>query len=91
VILINRAADRDPREFDHPEAVDFERSGVRTLAFAVGPHRCVGSHLARLELRVLHEQMQARLPTYRLKEGTKVVSHGGNVAGVEELWLSWDT
>jgi cytochrome P450 len=90
VIFINRSSDRDPGAFDHPDEVDFDRPELRTLTFAVGPHRCVGSHLARLELKVAHEQMHSRIPTYRLKEGTKVVSHGGNVAGVEELWLTWD-
>jgi cytochrome P450 len=90
VIMINRPADRDPREFDNPDVVDFDRPEHRTIAFAAGPHRCVGSHLARLEMKVVAEQMHARIPTYRLKPGTVVTSHGGNVAGLDELWLVWD-
>jgi cytochrome P450 len=90
VIMVNRPADRDPREFDAPDSVKFDRGPLRSIAFAVGPHRCVGSHLARLEIKVVHEQMHERIPTYRLKQGTTVRSHGGNVAGLDELFLAWD-
>jgi len=89
VVLVDRAADRDPRAFDDPDAVNFDRTGMRHVAFAVGPHRCVGSHLARLEMKVVHEEMHRRIPDYRLKEGTVVTTHGGNVAGLDELWLEW--
>jgi cytochrome P450 len=91
VVFVNRTADRDPRVFNRPDEVDFDREAFRSIAFAVGPHRCVGSHLARIELRVAHEQMHERLPTYRLKPGAVVTTHGGNVAGVDELFLVWDT
>jgi cytochrome P450 len=90
VIMINRPADRDPKFWDNPQNVDFDRPPHRTVVFAVGPHRCVGSHLARLELRVVHEVMHARIPSYRLKPGTVVKTHGGNVAGVDSLHLVWD-
>jgi cytochrome P450 len=91
VIFINRPADRDPLQFENPDEVDFHRSPNRHIAFAVGPHRCVGSHLARLELQIVAEEMHRRIPTYRLKPGTVVKSHHGNVSGVEELHLVWDT
>jgi cytochrome P450 len=91
VVFVNRTADRDPRAFERPDEVDFDRGAFRSIAFAVGPHRCVGSHLARIELRVAHELMHERLPTYRLKPDTVVKTHGGNVAGVDELFLVWDT
>ncbi len=90
VVFINRPADRDPRQFDHPELVDFDRTPNRNIAFGAGPHRCVGSHLARIELQVVHEEMHRRLPTYRLKPGTVVKARHGNVSGVEELFLEWD-
>lgn len=90
VVYAGRAAGRDPRVYDHPEIVDFDRLPGRTLAFGAGPHRCVGSHLARLELTIAHQEMLRRVPTYRLKPGTTVTSQGGNVAGLKELWLQWD-
>ncbi|WP_432198199.1 cytochrome P450 [Streptomyces sp. bgisy027] len=90
VVIVNRAANRDPKVFENPNSVDFARNPKGTLAFGAGPHRCVGSHLARLELRVIHEHMHRRIPHYRLREGHTVSTHGGNVAGVDSLPLVWD-
>ena len=70
--------------------VDFDRKNIRSLAFAVGPHRCVGSHLARLELQIVHERMHARIPDYCLRAGQFISIHAGNVAGVDALPLVWD-
>ncbi|BCQ07410.1 cytochrome P450 [Mycobacterium heckeshornense] len=89
VVLVNRSAGRDPRVFTDPNRVDFDRPIKGSLAFGAGPHRCVGSHLARLELRVVHEQMHKRVPDYRLRPGHQVRIHGGNVAGVDALPLVW--
>jgi len=89
VVLVNRSAGRDPRVWDEPNTVDFDRSPKGTLAFGAGPHRCVGSHLARLEMKVVHEHMHRRIPDYRLKPGHQVRLHGGNVAGVDALPLVW--
>jgi cytochrome P450 len=90
VVIVNRSAGRDPRVFADPDTVDFDRDPKGTLAFGAGPHRCVGSHLARLEMRIAHEHMHRRIPGYRLKPGHTVNTHGGNVAGVDALPLIWD-
>ncbi len=50
-------------------ATDFERADNRHLAFSGGPHRCLGSHLARMELRVALEELHARIPDYAIKAG----------------------
>lgn len=89
VVLVNRSAGRDPRIWEDPNTVDFDRPPRGNLAFGAGPHRCVGSHLARLEMRVVHEHMHRRIPDYRLKPGHRVSLHGGNVAGVDALPLVW--
>jgi cytochrome P450 len=60
------AADMDPDVFPDPTRVDFERPNNRHIAFASGFHRCLGSHLARLELRVAMETLHRRIPDYRL-------------------------
>ena len=60
------AADMDPDVFPDPTRVDFERPSNRHIAFASGFHRCLGSHLARLELRVALETLHRRIPDYRL-------------------------
>jgi len=58
------AANLDDESFDDPLAVDFERAANRHIAFASGFHRCLGSHLARLELRVALTALHERLPDY---------------------------
>jgi cytochrome P450 len=62
-------ANLDPTHFPDPLSVDFERQGNRHIAFASGPHRCLGSHLARLELRVAVGRLHERIGPYRIAEG----------------------
>ncbi|NDJ88132.1 MULTISPECIES: cytochrome P450 [Mycolicibacter] len=90
-VLINTvAADRDPAMFDDPDEIRFDRGRTRHVAFGVGPHRCPGSHLARIELAVAYEHWHRRIPTYRLKEGARIVRYASSVAGVAALPLVWD-
>ncbi len=61
------AANRDPEIFDDPDRFDLRRTNARRhLAFAQGPHVCVGVHLARLEARTALAELLARLPDLRL-------------------------
>ena len=61
------AANHDPAMFDDPEEFDIDRGNVqRQIGFAVGPHHCLGSRLARAEARIALEQVFARLPGFRL-------------------------
>jgi cytochrome P450 len=66
------AANGDDAEFDDAHGVDFARTPNRHLAFGGGPHRCLGSHLARMELRVALEEFHKRIPDYEIASGTKV-------------------
>jgi cytochrome P450 len=91
VLLNSVSAGRDEDQFPAPDEVLLDRPSNRHLAFGVGPHRCVGSHLARLELRVVHECMHERVPGYRLREGAVVTRHASSVAGVDRVPLVWDT
>lgn len=79
------AANRDPAEFPDPAELRLGRSGNRHVAFGVGVHRCIGSHLARLEIRVALEQILARLPDYRLAPGFTFRRRAGHVHGPERL------
>jgi cytochrome P450 len=72
VTVLLGAADRDPEEFPHPDEVDFDRVQNRHLAFGGGPHRCLGSHLARMELRVGIEEFHRRVPEYRIAPGAEL-------------------
>ena len=70
--LMLGAGNVDLAEFDDPDAVQFDRSANRHLAFGGGPHRCLGSHLARLELRVALEEFHRRIPEYEIAPGTQL-------------------
>jgi cytochrome P450 len=89
VLLSLPAADRDPLQFPDADTFDVGRAGNRHIAFAVGPHRCLGSHLARLELRIALEEWHRRIPEYALAPDADVTFHVGGVAGVDKLPLEW--
>jgi cytochrome P450 len=84
------AANRDPREFSDADTFRLDRTPNRHLAFAAGPHRCLGSHLARIELRVALEEWHARIPEYALAD-EDAVSYKLGLIGVERLPLRWPT
>jgi len=90
LLIFLPGADLDPREFKNPEAFDLERENKVHIAFGAGPHRCLGSHLARIELQVLYEQMLARLPEFRLDDSKPVRFHSGNIIAIDSLPLRWD-
>src|SRR5262245_10672434 len=87
VMLSTVLASRDPDEYDAATEVQLDRESPRHYAFGAGPHRCVGSHLARLEMRIAFDEWHARIPDYRL--GGPVESYGGGVMGVTTLPLTW--
>lgn len=70
VFLMVGSANTDEAEFPDAEVVDFDRQANRHIAFGGGVHRCLGSHLARLELRVALREFHRRIPDYRLAPGT---------------------
>ena len=90
IMLFLPAADLDPKEFPEPTKVDLDREKKVHIAFNAGPHRCLGSHLARVELNILYEEMLSRMPEFRLDPEKPPKFHGGNVIGVNELHLVWD-
>ena len=58
------------------------------LAFGGGVHRCLGSHLARMELRVVLEEWHARIPEYRIREGVEL-DYSPNLRQIADLPLVW--
>ena len=83
-------ADLDPTVFTDPEQFIMGREDVTHIAFGAGPHRCLGSHLARIELNILYEEMLSRLPEFRIDPDNPTYYHGGFVWGPEKLHLVWD-
>jgi cytochrome P450 len=85
-ILLIGAANADHDEFDGASDVRFDRERNRHLAFGGGAHRCLGSHLARLELTVALEEFHRRIPDYQLAPRT-VISFSPGIRQSEDLYL----
>ncbi len=81
------AANRDPAEHPDPDVIDFGRQ-ERHLAFGGGPHRCLGSHLARMEMREVLQEWHRRIPEYELAPGTRpLVNWPTGLVGLDSLPL----
>ena len=81
VLLSFPAANRDPAAFERADEVVIDRQVNRHVAFGVGIHRCAGSNLARMELRVAVETWLRRIPEFRLADAGDVTWAGGQVRG----------
>jgi cytochrome P450 len=88
VTLLLGAANTDDAHFPEAARVDFERGRNIHLAFGGGPHRCLGSHLARLELQVAMEEWHRRIPEYRVKPG-ELPRYSLGIREVMYLPLEW--
>jgi cytochrome P450 len=87
VLIPLAAANRDPAKFDRPDEIDFAREPNPHVAFGGGRHRCLGSHLARIELSIAFEEWHKRFPNYRLHPDKPYKKHLSQVRGVERLPL----
>lgn len=83
------AGNYDPSEFEASTTFIADRSPNRHLTFVAGPHRCLGSHLARRELRIALGEILRRVPEFRLKPGSDRTAQPGLVA-VQRLPVVWD-
>jgi hypothetical protein len=79
------AANRDPEAFERADEVIIDREVNRHAAFGLGIHRCAGSHLARMELRVALETWLEAFPTFHLADPAAVRWSGGQVRGPRTL------
>jgi cytochrome P450 len=81
ILLSFPAANRDPAQFDRADEVLIDREINRHVAFGLGIHRCIGSHLARMELRIALEVWLQRIPEFTLVDPTAVTWAAGQVRG----------
>jgi len=90
VLLMYGAANTDDREFDEPDRFDVTRRHNHHVAFGFGTHFCLGAHLARLELRVMFEELLRVLPGIRLAPGGEPeFAPGYFTRTLRELWVEF--
>lgn len=89
ILMAFPAANRDPEVFERPNEVILDRQHNRHVAFGSGIHRCAGSNLARLELRVALQTWLERIPEFELEDPDAVVFAGGQVRGPRSCMVTF--
>jgi cytochrome P450 len=91
-VLMNfPGANRDPEKFEAADKFVIDREKNPHIAFGVGIHRCVGSNLARMEVRVALEEWMARIPEFTLEDPATVTWAGGQVRGPRQCAVVFPT
>jgi len=89
VMVMIGAADTDPDQFgETSDHAHFDREQNKHLAFGGGPHRCLGSHLARFELRIALQELHRRIPDYAVVDGAELAYSPG-IREIEHLPLTF--
>lgn len=83
-------ANRDPHKHSRGGTVDLDAPSPRHIGFGAGPHRCLGSHLARQEMTVALQEWHRLIPDYEISDESAVSEHTGGVFGIDRLPLRWD-
>jgi cytochrome P450 len=89
VLMPGYFASRDERQYDDPHRVDPDRKS-RHLSLATGIHNCLGSHLAKREIKIVLEEWLSRFNNIRMVEGKPQRWDATGVWAMTELWLEWD-
>ncbi len=89
ILMAFPAGNRDPEHFERPDEFVIDRQRNRHFAFGSGIHRCLGSNLARMELRVAIERFLDRIPTFELADPGAVTWSGGQVRGPRRVPVRW--
>jgi cytochrome P450 len=90
IMCFNVAGNFDPAEFERPWEFRLDRPSNRHFTLAGGPHRCLGSHLARREIRIATGEFLRRIPEFRVKPGADTTAFPGLIA-MPRLPLVWET
>lgn len=88
MLITTASANRDDRAFTDPDSVDLARNPNRHIGFGAGPHRCLGAHLARLEMKVAFEEWHQAFADYRVIDLDKVERSAGPTGGINRLRLA---
>jgi cytochrome P450 len=90
VMISFPSAGRDDAAHADARTVDFDRPNLSHLTFGAGPHRCLGSHLARHKLTIAYEEWHRRIPDYRIDERAAVEEASGGMMTLNSLPLVWE-
>ena len=91
VLMVLPTGNYDPKRFPDPARFDLDREDKAHISFNSGPHRCVGSHLARLELTLMLQQWFARMPNVEIDPTHRPAMRGGQIMALETLPIVWDS
>jgi cytochrome P450 len=89
ILIPTSAAGIDPHRYEDPFTVDFARGDKKTLQFGRGPHQCIGSFLARTELRVFLQEWLKRIPEFSIKPGAVPIAVPGKANCLRYLPIVW--
>jgi cytochrome P450 len=90
VLMMLPAGNLDPAAFPDPMTFDIDRENKAHMTFNSGPHRCVGSHLARLEIRLFYEEWFKFMPNVALDPAEPPVFRPGFNLTISKLPMVWD-
>jgi cytochrome P450 len=88
VSVIIGSSNTDPANWERADEVDFHRDTKGHIAFGGGNHRCLGAHLARMELRVTLEEWLAAVPDFSIKEGV-ALRYSQGLRSIDNLEIAW--
>jgi len=89
VLMAFPAGNHDPNMFEDADQVIIDRETNRHFAFGAGIHRCLGSNLARMEIKVAIEVFLENVPTFTLADSDDVVWNGGQVRGPRRVRITF--
>jgi cytochrome P450 len=87
VMVGTGSANHDPRKFDRPEEMVLDRAPNNHLGFGLGPHRCAGSHIAKVEMRIALQEFLKRYPTFSIADRDGIRLSGGEIRTLSALPL----
>lgn len=91
LLIVMASANHDERQFQNADSFDIYRDNATDhLTFGYGAHQCMGKNLARLELRIILEELSRRLPHLRLAEQDFTYLPNTSFRGPDHLWVEWD-
>ena len=90
LVLMYSSANRDPLQFDHPEELDVTRNPNNHIAFGFGTHFCLGASLARLEIRVMFEELLKRVDQLRVVPDSVVEMPNSFVFGLKSALVDFE-